>query len=167
MVESDIEIILNERDIKTFPVVCDDHFVFVNLINEVIQVLPLHIGFNLVAVIKGNGGYWMVMAIQSGGFDIQVRSWIPEIREKSPGLIWWQLIEKYPGLFWYKCCLDSSIPFCNKYFRPTDNGIEISSENASQWLRPDSQSFCSVIAPIPWMWMNVFWSMTKSISGFC
>jgi hypothetical protein len=59
------------------------------------------------------------------------------------------------------------MPSFNKYFRLTDNGIEISSENASQSLRPDSQSLFSVIAPMPWICMNVFWSMTKSISGFC
>ena len=59
------------------------------------------------------------------------------------------------------------MPSFNKYFRPTDNGIEISFEKESQSLRPDSQSFCSVIAPMPWMWMNVFLSMAKSIPGFC
>ena len=31
------------------------------------------------------------------------------------------------------------MPFCNKYLRLTDKGIEISSVNASQSLRPDSQ----------------------------
>jgi len=54
-----------------------------------------------------------------------------------------------------------------KYLRLPDKGIEILSENVSQSLRPDSQSLCSVIAPIPWMWMNVFWSMAKSIPVFC
>ena len=30
-------------------------------------------------------------------------------------------------------------------------GIEMSSEKESQSLRSDSQSLCSVIAPMPWM----------------
>ena len=72
VVESDIEIVLNERDIKTFAIVCDDHFVFLNVLNEIIQVLPLHISFNRLAVIKCNGGYIVEIAIQSGGFDIQI-----------------------------------------------------------------------------------------------
>ena len=59
------------------------------------------------------------------------------------------------------------MPWFNKYFRPTDNGIEMLSEKESQSLRSDSQSLCSVIAPMPWMWMNVFLSMTKSIPVFC
>jgi len=31
MVESDIEMVLNERDIKTFAVVADNNFVFLNI----------------------------------------------------------------------------------------------------------------------------------------
>ena len=59
------------------------------------------------------------------------------------------------------------MPFCNKYLRLPDKGIDISSVNASQSLRPVSHSLCSVIAPMLWMWMKVFWSMIGSISGFC
>ena len=72
MVESDIEIILNERDIKTFAIVCDDHFVFVNVLDKIIQVLPLNICFNLMAIIKRDGCYIVEMAIQSCGFNVQV-----------------------------------------------------------------------------------------------
>jgi len=119
MIESDIEIIFNKRYIKTLPVVANDHFVFVNLINEaprrkrtgyqsgknlillggtrsfppnpssaclphrkrmgyskdhneIIQVLSMDICFNLMAIIKGDGGDIVEIAIQPGGFDIQI-----------------------------------------------------------------------------------------------
>ena len=58
------------------------------------------------------------------------------------------------------------MPSFNKYLRLSDKGIEISSENVSQSLRPESQSLCSVIAPMLWMCMNVFWSINKPITGF-
>ena len=74
MVESDIEMVLNERDIKRFSIVCDDQFVFLNVLDKIIQVLPLHIGFNLIAIIKGDGGYIVEIAIQTCCFDIQVDS---------------------------------------------------------------------------------------------
>ena len=74
MVESDIEIILNERDIKRLAIVCDNHFVFLNVLYEIIQVLPLHICFNLMTVIKGDGGYIVEIAIQTCCFNIQVDS---------------------------------------------------------------------------------------------
>ena len=72
MVESDIEIALNERDIKTLSIVANDHFVFLNVLYKIIQVLPLHICFNLMAIIKGDGGDIVEIAIQPGGFDIQI-----------------------------------------------------------------------------------------------
>ena len=37
MVESDIEIMLNERDIKTFAVVADNNFVFLDILKEIIH----------------------------------------------------------------------------------------------------------------------------------
>ena len=72
MVESDIKIMLNERDIKRLAILCDDYFVFVNLLYEIFQVLSLNISFNLVTVIKGDGCYIAEIAIQSCGFNIQV-----------------------------------------------------------------------------------------------
>ena len=76
-------------------------------------------------------------------------------------------IEKYPGLPWYKCRLDSPMPCSKKCFRPAEIGIEMSSKNDSQFLSPDSQRRCSVIAPMPWICINVFWSIIQPISGFC
>ena len=72
MVESDIEIMLKKRNFKTFAIVADNHFVFLDVLNEILQVLPLHIDLNGFAVIKGNGGYIVEIAIQSGGFDTQI-----------------------------------------------------------------------------------------------
>ena len=72
VVESNIEIILNERDIKRLAIVCDNHFVFLNVLYEIIQVLPLHICFNLMTVIKRYSCYYFVIAIQSGGFYIKI-----------------------------------------------------------------------------------------------
>ncbi len=63
---------LNERDIKTLAIVCDDHFVFVNVLDKIIQVLSLHICFNLMTIIKGDGGYIVEIAIQTCGFNIQI-----------------------------------------------------------------------------------------------
>ena len=56
MVESDIEIILKKRDIKAFAVVADNNFVFLDVLYEIIQVLPLNISFNRLAVIKRDSG---------------------------------------------------------------------------------------------------------------
>jgi hypothetical protein len=59
------------------------------------------------------------------------------------------------------------MPLCNKYLRLPDKGIGMSSEKASQSLRPDSQSLCSVTAPMLWMWMNELVSIIQFITGFC
>ena len=40
------------------------------------------------------------------------------------------------------------MPFCNKYLRLPDKGIETLPEKASQSLRPDSHNLCSVMAPM-------------------
>ena len=81
MVESDIEIVLNKRDIKTFAVVADNNFVSLNILDKIFQVLPLWIGLDRFAIIKGNGGYIVEIAIQSGGFDIQINRGISKLCE--------------------------------------------------------------------------------------
>jgi hypothetical protein len=62
VIQSDIKEAFDKWDIKGLAIVCDDHFVFVNLVYEILQVLSLDIGFNLMAVIKGkhreNIGVW-------------------------------------------------------------------------------------------------------------
>ena len=78
VVESNIEIILNERDIKRLAIVCDDHFVFLNVLDKIVQVLPLHICFNLMTVINRNGCYIVEIAIQSCGFNIQLDRGVSE-----------------------------------------------------------------------------------------
>ena len=72
MGESDIEMVLNKRDIKTFAVVADNNFVSLNVLDEIIQVLPLHIGPDRFAVENGNGGNIVEIAIQAGGFYIKI-----------------------------------------------------------------------------------------------
>ena len=84
---ANIEIMLKKRNIKTFAVVADDDFIFMNVLDKIFQVLPLHIGFNRFAVIKGNSGYIVEIAIQSGGFDIQISNGISELGKESPGLV--------------------------------------------------------------------------------
>ena len=56
--------------------------------------------------------------------------------------------------------MDSSIPFERECLRSAEIGIEISAEMDSQLVMPDSQRRFSVIAPIPWMWMNVLVSIS-------
>lgn len=41
MIQSDVKEIFDKWDIEAFAVVCDDHFVLVNLINEIIQVFAV------------------------------------------------------------------------------------------------------------------------------
>jgi hypothetical protein len=94
MAESDIEIVLNERDIKRLAIVCGDHFAFENLLDEIIQVLSIDISFNLATVIKRNGCYWVIVAIQTCRFYIQIDRWIPELGKESPGLICRQALRK-------------------------------------------------------------------------
>ena len=55
--ESDFELVLNERDIKAFAIVADNNLVSLDVLDKIIQVLSMDIGFNLMAVIKRNGGY--------------------------------------------------------------------------------------------------------------
>ena len=57
MIQPDIKEAFDKWDIKGLAIVCDDHLVFVNLVNEIFQVLSMDISFNLMAVIKCNGGY--------------------------------------------------------------------------------------------------------------
>ena len=72
MGESGIEMVLNERDIKIFAVVADNDFVSLKVLDEIIQVLPLHIGPDRFAIEKGNGGNIVEIAIQAGCFNIKI-----------------------------------------------------------------------------------------------
>ena len=81
LVESDIEMMLNERDIKTFAIIADNHFVFLDVLNKIIKIFPVNICFNRLTVIKGNGGYIVEIALESCGFDIQIDRGIPEFWE--------------------------------------------------------------------------------------
>jgi len=74
MIQPDFEVAFDKWDIKRLAIVCDDHFVFVNLLYEILQVLFLHICFDLMAIIKGDGGYIAEIAIQTCCFNIQVDS---------------------------------------------------------------------------------------------
>ena len=51
MVESDFEMVLYERDIKTFAVVADNNFVFLNVLDRIFQVLTLHVDLDRFAII--------------------------------------------------------------------------------------------------------------------
>jgi len=79
LVESDIEIAFKKRDIKAFAIVADNNFVFLNVLNEIIQILPLNISFNRLAIIKRDGCYFVKLAVQSCGFDIQIDRGISEL----------------------------------------------------------------------------------------
>ena len=79
MVESDIEIIFDERNIKTFAVVADNNFVFLNVLDEIIQVLSLNISFNRLAIIKSDCGNFVKLAVKSCSFNVQVSRGIPEL----------------------------------------------------------------------------------------
>ena len=72
MVESDFEMVLYERDIKTFAVVADNNFVSLDVLDKIIQVLPVHIGQDRFAVEKGNGGNIVEIAVQAGCFNIKI-----------------------------------------------------------------------------------------------
>ena len=72
MIKSDLKIVLDERDIKAFAIVADNNLVSLDVLDKIIQVLSMDIGFNLMAVIKRYGCYRLVMAIQPGCFYIQV-----------------------------------------------------------------------------------------------
>ena len=64
MVEPNIEIVLNERDIKTFAVVADDHFVFLNVLDKIFQVLPPDICFYGLAIIQGDCGNRIIVPVK-------------------------------------------------------------------------------------------------------
>ena len=81
IVETDIEIMFKKRKIKGFAIIADDHFVFLDVLDKIFQVLPPYIGLDRFAVIKGNGGYIVEMAIESGGFYIQIDRGISEFWE--------------------------------------------------------------------------------------
>ena len=51
MIKSDIEIILNERDIKAFPIIRYDDLVYLDVLYKIIQVLSMDIGLNRLTVI--------------------------------------------------------------------------------------------------------------------
>ena len=75
-------------------------------------------------------------------------------------------MEKYAGLKFARCRRDSSMPFFKKNFRPAGTGVGRSPAKESQSLKPEFQSRCSVVAPMPWMCINVLVSMIDTISGF-
>ena len=81
LVESDIEIMLKERNIKAFAIVADNNFVSLDVLDKIIQVLSLHIGLDRFAVIKRDCGYFVEVPIQTGGFDIQIDRGISEFWE--------------------------------------------------------------------------------------
>ena len=81
MAKFNIEIMLKKRNIKTFSIIADNHFVFLDVLGEIIQVLPLHISFNRLTVVNSDCGNFVEVSIQSGGFNIQIYSGISEFRE--------------------------------------------------------------------------------------
>ena len=50
MVESDIELVLTERDIKTFAVVADNNFVSLNVFDKMCWLACLTLGWSIPAI---------------------------------------------------------------------------------------------------------------------
>ncbi len=72
MVQPDLKIVLDERDIKASAIIRNDDLKFLDVLNEIIQVLPMNISFNRLAIIKRNGGDLVEIPIQSGCFNIKI-----------------------------------------------------------------------------------------------
>jgi len=51
MVQPDLKIVLDERDIKASAIIRNDDLIFLDVLNEIIQVLPLNISFYRLSVI--------------------------------------------------------------------------------------------------------------------
>ena len=51
MIQPDVKIVLNKRDIKAFAIIRNNDLIFLDVLDKIIQVLPLDIGFNDLAVI--------------------------------------------------------------------------------------------------------------------
>ncbi len=72
MVQPDLKIVLDERDIKASAIIRNDDLIFLDVLNEIIQVLSLNISFNGLAVIKGDGGDSIKISVQSRGFYVKI-----------------------------------------------------------------------------------------------
>jgi len=79
VVQPDIKEGFDKGDIKRFAIVSDNDLVFLDIVDEIIQVLPLNISLNRLAIIKRDGGDAVIISVQSGGFDIKICNRIPEL----------------------------------------------------------------------------------------
>ncbi len=79
MVQPDLKIILDERDIKASAIIRNDDLVFLDVLNKIIQVLPLNISEDGSAGIKGDGGDAVKISVQSGCFNIKICNRISEL----------------------------------------------------------------------------------------
>ena len=81
MVQPDPKIVLDERDIKRFAVVRNDDLISLDVLNEIIQILPLNISFNRLAIVKRDGGDVVEISVQSRCFYVKINYRVSEIWE--------------------------------------------------------------------------------------
>jgi hypothetical protein len=79
MVQPDLKIVLDERDIKASAIIRNDDLIFLDVLNEIIQALPLNISFDRLAIIKRNGCYFVELAVKSGSFNVKICNRISEL----------------------------------------------------------------------------------------
>ena len=87
MIQPDIKKAFDEGDVKRLAIIRDDNFILLDVLNEIIQVFPIDISFNLMTVIKRYGCYFVKLAVQACCFNVQISCGIPELGKESPGLI--------------------------------------------------------------------------------
>ena len=63
VIKPEIEIVLDERDIKSFAITGNDDLVFLDVRSEIVTVLPPHISFNHLAVVKRDCGDFVEVPI--------------------------------------------------------------------------------------------------------
>src|SRR5262250_1460476 len=101
MVYFDSEIVLDERHVKAFAVVCNDERVSLYILFKIIQVLILYIMIYLLSVID-NDCRDRISIPQPGGFNVKIRNRVAKVRKHSPVLIRFQRLCKIDRVLFFQ-----------------------------------------------------------------
>ena len=74
------------RDIKTFSVVGNKHFVIPDVFCKVVKVAAIYIATDLAAVIQGNGGDFSIW-LKACGLNVEEGCLLAEVGKEAPLLI--------------------------------------------------------------------------------
>jgi hypothetical protein len=98
VIHRNLQMVLNEREIKTLSVVRNKNLMVFYVPRKILKILSPDIMENRGSIIEGDRRDDVSWATQPGCFDIQIGNGMPKLREQPPVLMWWQESCKVMGV---------------------------------------------------------------------